>query len=90
MSADFQPDNLYKNDYVKLRELSVAYTLPKKLVNAVHIEKMTVSFNARNLFYFYKTIPNIDSESALGSGSFTEYSFFPSVKSYGFGVNVSF
>ncbi len=90
MSQDFQPDNLYKNDYIKLREISVSYTLPKKIVNKLAIEKLTLSLNARNLFYFHKTIPNIDSESALGSGSFTEYSFFPSVKSYGFGVNVSF
>lgn len=90
MSQDFQPDNLYKNDYVKLREISISYVIPKKIVSIAGIQKLTVSLNARNLFYFYKTIPNIDSESALGSGSFTEYSFFPSVKSYGFGLNVSF
>lgn len=90
MSQDFQPDNLYKNDYVKLRELSITYVIPKNIVNIAGIQKLSVSLNARNLFYFYKTIPNIDSESALGTGSFTEYSFFPSVKSYGFGLNVSF
>lgn len=90
MSQDFQPDNLYKNNYVKLRELSISYIIPKKLVSIAGIQKLSVSLNARNLFYFYKTIPNIDAESALGSGSFTEYSFFPSVKTYGFGLNVSF
>ena len=90
MSQDFQPDNLYKNDYIKLREISISYTLPKKIVNIAAIEKLTVCLNARNLFYFYKSIPNIDSESALGTDSFTENSFFPSVKTYGFGLNVSF
>jgi iron complex outermembrane receptor protein len=90
MSTDFQPDNLYKNEYIKLRELAVAYTVPSKFTEKVKIQKLVVSFLARDLFYFYKSIPNIDSESALGSGSFTEYSFFPSVRSYGIGINVSF
>jgi iron complex outermembrane receptor protein len=90
MSTDFQPDNLYKNEYIKLRELALAYTVPVKYSEKLKIQKLVVSFLARDLFYFYKSIPNIDSESALGSGSFTEYSFFPSVRSYGIGVNVSF
>ncbi len=90
MSEDFQPDNLYKNNYIKLRELSIGYMVPSKFTEKIKIQKLMISFLARDLFYFYKTIPNIDSESALGSGSFTEYSFFPSVRSYGIGVNVSF
>ena len=90
MSQDFQPDNLYKNEYIKLRELAISYTIPQKLTRKAKMEKVEVSVIARDLFYFYKSIPNIDSESALGSNSFTEYSFFPSVRSYGVRLNVSF
>lgn len=90
LSTDFQSDNLYKNDYVKLRELSLSYTVPQKFVEKVRLQRVTLSLIARNLGYIYKTIPNIDAESALGTNSYYENSFFPTVRSYGFGVNASF
>jgi hypothetical protein len=90
VSTGFQPDNLFKNDYIKLREISVSYTVPQKFVEKIRLQKVTVSLIARNLFYLYKTIPNIDPESALGANSYYENSFYPSVRSYGFGVNASF
>ncbi|QZT37209.1 hypothetical protein K5X82_18585 [Halosquirtibacter xylanolyticus] len=90
MSTDFFPDNLYKNDYIKLREVAVSYTFPSKWSKSIGIQKLTLSAMGRNLFYIYKSIPNIDSESTLGSNSFVENSFYPSTRSYGFGINVSF
>lgn len=93
MSTSFQPDALYRNDYVKLREVSIGYTLPQKWSNKLKLQKVTVQFNARNLFYFYKTLPNVDAESTLGTSgtnSFFEQSFYPTMRSYGFGVNISF
>ena len=90
MSQDFQPDNLYKNNYIKLREVAISYTIPESWTSRFKIQKLVVSVIGRDLFYLYKSIPNVDAESALGTGSYTEYSFFPSVQSYGFGLNVSF
>jgi iron complex outermembrane recepter protein len=90
VSTGFQPDNLFKNDYIKLREISVSYTVPQKFVEKIRLQKVTVSLIARNLFYLYKTIPNIDPESSMGANSYYENSFYPSVRSYGFGVNASF
>ena len=90
MSQDFQPDNIYKNNYIKLRELSVSYTIPEKISKKMALQKLSVSFIARNLFYLYKSIPNIDAESTLGTNSFVEYSFFPSARTFGMGLNVSF
>jgi iron complex outermembrane receptor protein len=93
MSSAFQPDALFRNDYIKLREISIGYTLPKKWSEKLKMQKVTVQLNARNLFYLYKTLPNVDAESALGTSgqnSYHEQSFYPSVRSYGFGVNVSF
>ncbi|MCD9019840.1 SusC/RagA family TonB-linked outer membrane protein [Parachryseolinea silvisoli] len=86
----FQPDNVYKNDYIKVRELSLSYTIPQSWVEKVKLQKVTVTAFARNLFYLYKTLPNLDAESALGGSSYYEYSFLPTVRSYGFGVNASF
>jgi len=90
MSEWFQPDNLVKNDYIKLREVSLSYTLPKTFVEKIKFQKISVSLVARNLFYIYKTMPNIDPESALGSNVFVEYSPLPSMRSFGFKVDLSF
>ena len=92
-SSAFQQDALYRNDYIKLREISLGYTLPKKWTDALRLQRVTVQFNARNLFYLYKTLPNVDAESTLGTSgtnSFMEKTYLPTTRSYGFGVNISF
>ena len=93
MSDYFQPDALYRNDYIKLREISIGYTLPKQWSEKIKMQKVTLSLIARNLFYLHKTLPNVDAESILGTkgqNTFHEQSFLPTVRTYGFGVNVSF
>ena len=54
MSADLQPDNIYKNDYIKFREIGISYTIPKRIVEKAKLQKVTLTATARNLFYLYK------------------------------------
>ena len=89
-STSWPPDRLFKNDYIKLREISVAYTLPAKISNMLKLQKLSLTAAIRNLGYLYKTVPNIDPEGALGAQGYIENSFYPSVRSFIFGVNVSF
>jgi len=84
------PDRLFKNDYIKLREISVDYTIPKKISNMLKLQKLSVNVAVRNLGYLYKTLPNVDAESALSAQGYLENSFYPSLRSYSFGINVSF
>jgi len=90
MGADLQPDQVYKNDYIKFREIGITYTIPKKIVEKFHMQKISLSLTARNLFYLYKTIPNVDAESTLGTNTYEEYSFFPTTRSFGVGITASF
>ena len=90
MQQFLQPDYIYKNNYIKMREIAVSYTLPKTLSEKVKLQKVTFSLTGRNLFYIYKSIPNIDSESLQGTNNYVEYSIFPMHRSWGFGINVSF
>lgn len=73
-----------------MRELAVSYSLPGDFINKMGLQKLSVSLTARNLLYVYKTIPNVDAESALGTDSWVEDSAYPSPVSVGFGLNVSF
>lgn len=90
MGGDLQPDNISKNNYIKLREISLSYTLPKRWVQKVNLQKVTLSASARNLLYLYKSIDNIDAENTLGANSYMEYSFIPAIRSYSLGLTVSF
>ncbi len=90
LGQNYAPDGLNKNDYIKLRELSLSYSLPGDLVKKAGMQKVTVSFLARNLFYLYKSVPNLDPESTLGTDSWIEDSAYPTATSVGMGLNVSF
>lgn len=84
------PDKLFKNDYIKLREVAVSYMLPDKFVKSLKLQRVSLTAAARNLFFIYKTLPNVDAESALGAQGYQENSFYPSVRSFNFGINVKF
>lgn len=92
MGTGWQPDMIHENNYVKFREMALTYTFPKKFSENLMTQKLSVGLTARNLFYIYKSIKNIDAESMLGTGndSWIENTNFPSLRSYGFKVNVSF
>jgi iron complex outermembrane receptor protein len=92
MGTGWQPDMIKENNYVKFREMALTYTLPLRFSRQLKLQKLSVGITARNLFYLYKSIKNIDSEAMLGTGndSWKENSNFPSLRSYGFKLNVSF
>jgi iron complex outermembrane receptor protein len=90
MSSGWQPDEIKENSYVKFRELALGYSLPAKWINPMKLQSLTLSFTARNLFYIYRSIDNIDPESILGTDSWVENSNYPASRIYGFKVNLSF
>lgn len=90
LASSFPPDGLHKNNYVKVREVALAYTLPRALTERLRLQKATISLAGRNLFYIYKSIPNIDSESALGADVYVENTVYPGQRTYSLGVTVAF
>ncbi|MEO5562337.1 MAG: SusC/RagA family TonB-linked outer membrane protein, partial [Chitinophagaceae bacterium] len=90
VSSGWPPDRMFKNDYIKLREISIDYSVPKKIADMLKLQKLSVNLAARNLGYIYKSVPNIDPESTLGAQGFVENSFYPSIRTFSFGLNISF
>jgi hypothetical protein len=80
---------IYKNSFVKLRELSLKYKPSKKLFGAVDLG---VTAFARNLL-LWTELPNFDPESSQGNtnmgGSFERFSM-PQTSSYGFSLDITF
>ncbi len=83
---------LYDASFIKLRQLTVGYTFPKKLLGKTPLQNLTLSFVGRNLAILYKNTPNIDPESnyANGNSQGFDYFGFPSTRSYGFNLRASF
>jgi TonB-linked SusC/RagA family outer membrane protein len=78
---------IYDQDFVKLRELTLAYSFPKfKGVT------LNVSAFARNILIWSK-LPNFDPESSQGNnnmGGYFERFSMPQTTSYGMGLNIVF
>ncbi len=78
----------YDASFVKLREVSLSYTLPNGLFNN-SIKNVSFSLIGRNLAVLYKKIPHIDPESVSSSTNAQgiEGGALPSLRSYGVSVN---
>lgn len=87
------PEAVYDNSYVKLRELTLGYTLPESWTARTPLRRMSLSLLGRNLGYLFKNVPNIDPESAISSDPRLqgyEYMTWPVTRSFGFRVNATF
>ena len=83
---------MYSGTYVKMRELSLGWTLPKKWLEPIKLQQVKVSFVARDLFYFYKDAP-INPESAMSYADYYqafEYGSMPPTRSFGFSLNIKY
>lgn len=84
---------MYSATNVRLRELSIGYTLPKRLIGKNHlIKEAGISFVARNLFFIYKKAP-FDPDavlSATNSNQGIDILGIPTTRSLGFHVKLSF
>lgn len=58
---------LFKNTYLKVRELSLSYYLPKELTKKFACNNLSFSVYGRNLFYIYKNLPIFDAEATDGT-----------------------
>lgn len=78
--------------YLKLRQVSIAYTFPKERLKNTALKGLSVSFIGRNLLLFTK-VPTIDPETySIRNGLFIngfESTSMPSLRSFGFSVNAN-
>ncbi len=58
---------VFDNNYIKLREITLSYTLPVRLREKMKAHDFTFSIFSRNLLYLYKTLPYIDPEDGTGT-----------------------
>ena len=86
---------LVDRSYVKLRNVTLAYTLPKSLVSKLYLSDVTLSVFANNLFtWTHKSNRYIDPDtSSYGNdleGLFGELYSNPACRNFGFNVGIKF
>ena len=86
--------NVFDTSYLKMKELRVEYSLPKKLCSKTKVfQNVSLSFFATNLFCI-TNFPQFDPEVASLSGSSlyrgVETGAYPMTRSYGFSLKLGF
>lgn len=90
---DFSSTRTYDATNFKLREVSIAYTLPDQLTNRYKLNNVTISLIGRNFFQWNKSGRNEDPESAfsgVGTNQGILRATLPSIRSYGLKLGVNF
>jgi hypothetical protein len=59
---------VYDASYVKLREASIGYSLPKSILANTSIQEAKISLVGRNLWIIHKNLPYADPEAGTGNG----------------------
>jgi TonB-linked SusC/RagA family outer membrane protein len=63
----FYSGSIFKNTYLKCRELTLTYRLPENLIKKIRCNNLSVSVFARNPFFVYKNLPIFDAEATDGT-----------------------
>lgn len=85
---------VYDGSYVKLREASIGYTLPKSLLAGTFVNMAKISIVGRNLWIIHKNLPYADPEAMVGGSSIRSYGFstgtLPTTRNIGIDVTLKF
>ncbi|WP_321518441.1 SusC/RagA family TonB-linked outer membrane protein [uncultured Bacteroides sp.] len=83
---------VYSSEFVKLRELSLTYRLPKGFASKIKLVDASVSLVGRNLWTIHKKVPNIDPEASFGTGNGqgVESLSLPTVRTFGINISAKF
>lgn len=83
--------NLYDASFVKLREVTLSYRMPKKLLKRIGgIDNLSISLYGRNLGLLYKDKNNPNVDPSIISQNFGEYGQQPGTSTFGTSLKVSF
>lgn len=91
-SAPIAEEFLYDGSYVKLREVTFGYEIPRSVLKKLPFNRVYVSCVARNLAYIFKNTEDFDPESSYNTSILQgmESSAFPNSRSYGFNLVLNF
>lgn len=83
-----------KNNYIKMRELSLGYRLPTSVASHLKAKNVQLSVFGRNLFFIYRSIKDLDPEQMTGGSNWinqvSNAGTSPATRTYGLMLRASF
>jgi hypothetical protein len=86
--------------YLRLKNLTIGYTLPRELTRKAYIQKARFYVSGENLFFLYNGAGKYKLDPEIATGSYGSYSSdngyatfgrtVPMMRSYSFGLQVTF
>lgn len=77
---------LHDASYMRMKNLSLSYNIPSSLLKHIYLSNCKIYVQGENLFTVYKT-EGLDPEQAVSGLSYMRY---PNVRTFSFGVNVTY
>ena len=77
--------------FIRCSDITIGYTLPKKITKAIYLNKVRAYVSASNLFILTKYSgydPEVDVQSGLTPSM--DYNRYPRARTFSFGLNVTF
>ncbi len=89
---DIYEEYLYDASFIKLRDITLTYSLPSRWLKNTFLQSANISLYGRNLVTLHKNAPNIDPELSYGIGNIQaiEDSTTPSTRFVGMNINFKF
>ncbi len=81
-------ERTYDATYVKLREVTLGYNLPSKLVSRFKAQRASISLIARNPWLVYSKIKGIDPSKS--AGNWNEGGQLPGTRTIGLNLRITF
>ncbi|WP_299670727.1 SusC/RagA family TonB-linked outer membrane protein [uncultured Polaribacter sp.] len=84
---------IFDASYVKLRQVSLGYSLPQRYLSNSIVQSLKFSVVGRNLAILFKRAPHIDPETGFSSSNGNqgqEFGQSPSARNIGFNINLRF
>lgn len=88
-SWDYTDIGLFSASYLRIKNITVGYTLPKQLLTKLHISNMRVYASGDNLALF-SAHKGVDPSMSLSGGYDVGYYIYPNIRSFTFGINLDF
>jgi len=91
-AADPNKRFVYDASYVKLREVTLTYDLPRKLVHKIYLADASIGIVGSNLWIIAKNLPHADPEASQSSGNVQGWQsgVMPATRNLGFTINLQF
>ena len=84
-------DYVYDASYVKLREVTIGYSFPKKMLGNT-LQELYFGLSGTNLWIIDKKLPDADPEAGLSSGNLQGFQsgVLPTTRNFAFNLKVKF